>query len=257
VTRLVILGALAAAGGCILPVSTGTPLPATTVGTGHLGGSISGEAPTLDLLAEGNNYADLRGAAPAAAMTMTLAYGVRDDTDLELAGEGALYYFLVPLPSGGSIGIRHHLLASDVFDIGIAAKVGSVSSDLESNSTDSSASAVYGGVQGIVQVKNGWIRPMVALNAMPFRIQRHPSNEAEYRFRGLASSLTVGLMLTFDHVQLGPYFTITNFESERFSGAWFPTGGLMFAVRPDRNRPHPLVIPGTPSSSPGAPIAPP
>jgi len=186
---------------------------------------------------------------------MTVAYGIGEDTDVEVAGEGALYYFILPLPTGGSIGIRQHLLTTDLFDLGIAGRVGGVSSGGTSSSsngtsTESSASAVYGGVQGILQVKHGPIRPMVALNAMPFRIRRHPSDEAEYRFRGIASSVTVGLMFTSDHVQIGPYFTLTNFTSERFSGGWFTSGGLMLAVRPDRNRRREPVIPAPPSYPP-------
>jgi hypothetical protein len=78
---------LSYATGCILPVSTGAPLPATTVGQGRFGFAISGEAPTLDLIADngdnnqtGSPSAISYGAAPAAAMTMTVSYGVGDDT---------------------------------------------------------------------------------------------------------------------------------------------------------------------------------
>src|SRR6185503_2067370 len=94
--------------GCILPVSTGAPLPATTVGKGNVGFALSGEAPTLDLIADHDNQqtgtgdAIAYGAAPAAATTLTFSYGLTDDTDLEVAGEGAFYYFILPAPTGGS-----------------------------------------------------------------------------------------------------------------------------------------------------------
>src|SRR5438093_3029538 len=115
----------ALATGCILPVSTGAPLPATTVGKGNVGFAISGEAPTLDLIADqdnksaGNNNAIAYGAAPAAATTLTFAYGVGEDTDVEVAGEGALYYFILPMPTGGSIGVRQHFAAGDTFDVAL------------------------------------------------------------------------------------------------------------------------------------------
>lgn len=257
---LIVAAVLAAATGCILPVSTGTPLPATTVGKGRLGGAISGEAPVLDLLADGDDYDDLRGAAPAAAMTVSLAYGLTDDTDLEVAGEGALYFFILPLPTGGSLGLRHHVAATETFDIALAGRVGGVSAGAEvttgSSSSQSEASAVYGALQGIIQLRNGWIRPMAAVNLMPFRIRRAPSSEAPYTFRGLASSVTLGLMVVGSHIQFGPYFTYTNFASERFENGFFPSFGLMLAVRPDRSRTHEPVMPATPYYGPPPPPAP-
>lgn len=260
-----LVGAIAGAG-CILPVATGTPLPATTVGRGRLGASISGEAPVLDLLADGDNYSDIRrasSAAPAAAMTLAFAYGLGDDTDLELAGEGALYYFLLPQPSGGSLGIRHHLAATDLFDIALAGKIGGVfsgSSTKNSDGTvnDSAASAQYAAVQAVVQTRLGFVRPLLAVNLMPSRIRRSPVDEPAYRFMGLASSATLGIMMVTNSLQFGPYATITNFTSERFDGGWFPSYGLMLAIRPDRNRSRRApTIPTTPYVSPPAPYPPP
>src|SRR5688500_16497880 len=125
-------------GGCILPVSTGAPLPATTVGKGRIGMAISGEAPTLDLIADngdenmtGSPSAVTYGAAPAAATTLTFSYGVGDHTDLEVAGEGALYWFIFPLPTGGSIGLRQHIGGGDAIDLAVAARIGRVSSTAE------------------------------------------------------------------------------------------------------------------------------
>ncbi len=249
------------AAGCILPVSTGAPMPATTVGKGRIGGAISGEAPTLDLIADNDDNADANtaiayGAAPAASMTLTLSYGLGEDTDLEVAGEGALYFFIFPLPTGGSIGLRQHIDAGDSFDLAVAARAGHVGStatvtDDSGNETESGASANYGAFQVALQYKHGVVRPLLALNIMPAKITRDPSDEAPFSFKGLASSITAGLLFTGKHAVVGPYLTATNFYSDRFDNSgWFVSGGLTFAIRPDRNRPK---LPPPPAYAPPAP----
>lgn len=259
--------------GCILPVSTGAPLPATTVGKGRIGGAISGEAPTLDLIADDDNSSTTTsdpiayGAAPAAALTFTLSYGITDDTDLEVAGEGALYYFILPLPTGGSIGLRQHIDAGESLDLGVALKIGRVGSssevtDSNGNKTESGASAAYGALQAVLQTKRGMMRPLLAINLMAARIHRSPSDEPAFDFRGLASSVTGGLMFVGKHALVGPYLAATNFYSDRFDNSgWFVSGGLAFAIRPDRNRERPLPPPYAPPSPmvypSGPPVAPP
>ncbi|HEY5949532.1 MAG TPA: hypothetical protein VIV40_28755 [Kofleriaceae bacterium] len=260
------------AAGCILPVSTGAPMSATTVGKGHIGGAVSGEAPTLDLIADNDNSSSTSavsyGAAPAAAMTFTLSYGLGEDTDLEVAGEGALYFFIFPLPTGGSIGLRQHIDAGDSFDLGIAARIGQVGSSAsvttsDGSTTESSASATYGSLSAVIQSKHGMIRPLLAVNVMPARIKRAPSDEAPFNFKGLASSVTGGIMFVGRHALIGPYLTATNFYSDRFDNSgWFISGGIAFAIRPDRNRPPPPPPPaiyGPPVMDPMAPppMAPP
>jgi hypothetical protein len=236
--------------GCFLPVATGAPEPATTVGKGHIGAMASAEAPTLDLIANSGSgasvdYTSTYGESPAASMRFTLSYGLTDDVDLELAAEGELWLFFLPLPTGGSAGLRAHVVQSDVFDVAIAGRIGGVSSG--ATATDSSglaindeASAVYGAVQGVVQTRHGFVRPLLSVNLMPFKITRAVESEPIQRFKGIASSVTLGLMLVGNHIQFGPYATLTNFESEKFAGGFFASGGLMLAVRPDRNRPPPL-----------------
>lgn len=255
------------AGGCILPVSTGAPLPATTVGKGRIGGAISGEAPTLDLIADNadndsstTSGAVAYGAAPAAAVTLTLSYGITDDTDLELSGEGALYYFLLPMPTGGSLGLRQHIDAGD-FDLGLAAKFGRVGSSAEvsdssGSSSESSASATFAALQAVVQTKRGFVRPLVAVNLMPARVHRAPSDEPAFTFKGVASSVTGGLMLVGEHALIGPYLTATNFYSDRFDNSgWFVSGGIVFAVRPDRNRAPRIPDPAPPVYAPPPPMS--
>jgi hypothetical protein len=268
------------AGGCILPVSTGAPMPATTVGKGKIGGAISAEAPTLDLIADnddnatGSPSAISYGAAPAASLTFTLSYGLGDDTDLEVSGEGALYFFIFPLPTGGSIGLRQHIDAGDSLDLGIAARIGAVSSSAEvttsgGTTTESSASATYGSLSAVLQSKRGVVRPLLAVNFMPARIKRDPSDEDPFQFKGLASSVTAGLMFVGRHALIGPYLTATNFYSDRFDNSgWFVSGGVAFAIRPDRNRSVPPLLPTyappppgmeapPPPMPPPAPVAPP
>ncbi|MBV8757002.1 MAG: hypothetical protein JO257_07000 [Deltaproteobacteria bacterium] len=235
--------------GCFLPVATGASEPATTVGHGKAGVAINGEAPTLDLIAKKDGmtpqeYTNTYGQSPAAAARFTLSYGITDDTDLELAAEGELWFFFFPIPTGGSIGFRHHIDTGDAFDVAFAARVGGVSAGLDYNDTNGStvkneASAEYASIQGVIQRKNGPVRPLVSLNLMPFHIKRTPGSDPVQKFTGLASSVTFGLMFVSRIGQFGPYVTLTNFESQDFSGGTFPSGGLMFAFRPDRNRHEP------------------
>ncbi|HUS31811.1 MAG TPA: hypothetical protein VMZ53_25090 [Kofleriaceae bacterium] len=269
------------AAGCILPVSTGAPMPATTVGKGSIGFAMSGEAPTLDLIADKDNQQGSNadpiayGAAPAAASTLTFSYGLTDDTDLEVAGEGALYYFILPAPTGGSIGIRQHFNAGNDFDFGVAARFGHVGSTVESTdsngtTTSSGARANYGALSAILQTKRGFVRPLAALQFMPAHIKRAPSDEPAFSFNGFASSITVALEFTGHNGVIAPYLTGTNFYSDRFNNSgWFVSGGVMFALRKDRNRPHiDEVLPPTPPAGypqypppypqqPSAPMGPP
>jgi hypothetical protein len=233
-------------GGCFLPVATGASEPATTVGRGKAGVALNGEVPTLDLIAKKNgstptDYTDTYGQSPAAAARLTLSYGLTDDTDIEVAAEGELWFFFFPIPTGGSIGLRHHIETGDAFDVALAGRVGGVSASLDyddSNGTTvtNSASAEYAAIQAVVQLKHGPIRPLASLNLMPFHVKRTPGNDPEQKFTGLASSVTFGLMLVSPIGQFGPYITLTNYESQDFSGGFFASGGLMLAIRPDRNR---------------------
>ncbi len=266
-TRVLLLSTLASAG-CILPVSTGAPLPATTVGKGKLGVAISGEAPVLDLIAEDSDgNADSTsgityGAAPAMAGTLTFGYGITDHTDIEVAGEGAFYYFILPIPTGASIGLRQHIPLGESLDLGLAARIGHVganttSTDADGNMTDpEGASANYGAFQGILQFGAGNIRPLAALNIMPAYITRRfeDPSEPDFHWKGLATSLTFGVMFVGRHVQGGPYIAGTNFYSDRFNNVgWFASGGLVVSFRRDPHRkpdPPEVLVPEPPSYPP-------
>lgn len=269
--------ALLLLGGCILPVSTGAPLPATTVGQGNVGFALSGEAPTLDLISDqdnkqaGSDNAVAYGAAPAAAATLTFSYGITEDTDLEVSGEGALYFFIVPIPTGGSIGIRQHIDLGDDFDFGLAARFGHVGNtgkvtNMNGDEVSSGARANYGALQAIIQSKTGVMRPLLAVNFMPASIHRSPSDGDPFNFKGMASSVTLGLQFVGSKALIEPYLTATNFYSDKFNNSgFFVSGGILFAARPDRNRrkidvnalpPPGSYDPSTPAPAPYGPPAP-
>ncbi|MFT3697163.1 MAG: hypothetical protein QM831_28735 [Kofleriaceae bacterium] len=242
------LAVLALLTGCYLPVMTGAPDSAQTVGRGKLGFSVGAEAPELDLIAKDaskeQQYTDSYGAAPSAGLRGTLAFGVTNSTDLELSAEGQLWFFFLPLPTGASIGIRQHVAESDLFDFAIAGKFGGVSSgtsstDANGNATSDEASAYFGSISGVVQVRHGLFRPLVSFNVMPFKITRALEDEPIQRFWGAATSLTFAAMFVGNGAQFGPYATLTNFESQEFKGGFFPSFGLMLAFRPDQNREQP------------------
>lgn len=243
-TKLIVCSLAGLLAGCFLPVGTGAPLPATTVGHGHVGVALTGEAPTVDLIAKDDNstnqtYTDTYGASPAAAMSFTLEYGLTDDTDIEVAAEGELWLFFLPLPTGGSIGVRHHMWLGDDLDFALAGRIGGVAAgasvtDSSGDASSDSASAVYGAAQGVVQLRRGFVRPLAALSLMPFRIKRDISGDPQQRFAGLASSLTFGVAFG-RAVQLEPYLTVTDFASTQYAGGVLVSGGLMLAIRPQRN----------------------
>jgi hypothetical protein len=75
--------------------------------------------------------------------------------------------------------------------------------DSSGNSTESAASANYTALQLVLQIKHGVVRPLLAVNLMPAKIHRDPSDEPAFDFKGLASSVTGGLMFTGKQACLG------------------------------------------------------
>ena len=156
--------------------------------------ALSGEAPTLDLIA--NN----EGSSPTGNDTGQLRRSARRGRDaydelwhhrqhrLEIAAEGELWFFFLPIPTGGSIGLRQHFDAGDSFDFAIAAKVGSVrlrrtsSRPPAARKKESSARATYGVISAVMQSKRGPIRPLAAVSFMPATHQSAP------RWRSVTSS---------------------------------------------------------------------
>jgi hypothetical protein len=219
-------------GGCILPIATGTPQAATTVGKGKFGFAIAEEGPVLNAVAADNGNINT-AVAPAGTGTATLSLGLGDDTDIELSADVALYFFILPLPTGGSAGIRQHLFRGDNYDVAVAARIGGASAEAESTdsqgkTTTDSASAKYASLSAVVQGHYGKVRPLVSANLMPMQITYNGT------YNGLSASATLGLMFQLGPMQVGPYVTGTMFQSDVFTSNFFPSGGLMMAYHPDR-----------------------
>jgi len=224
-----------ALGGCFLPVATGTPQPATTVGAGKFGLAVSGEAPTLDLTAGTTDFNDSYAEAPAAAGKLEIAYGLADRTDFEASLEMSLYLFFLPMPVGGTVGVRQHLVAHEHLDLAVAARIGAVRVGGEdSQGRQDSASAELGQVSIVAQSAYGPARPLVSIAAMGARMTRNVEGVAE-DFNGFAGSATLGLMFQLGSLQLGPYVTGTYFTSSQFHGRPFASGGIAVELRPDRH----------------------
>ena len=101
-------------GGCSLPLATGTALPATTVGKDRVGLTLYEETPVLDLVVDRAETAtaidssiDVEALGSGVGL---LAFGLRDGTDVEGGLHLAMHYFVAPVPVGGTIGIRQHVV---------------------------------------------------------------------------------------------------------------------------------------------------
>lgn len=227
---LVALGWLVGASGCFLPLSAGAPQMASTVGKGSYGTSLALEAPTLDLSGEDESL----GVAPAAGGTATFAYGVGDRTDLELSVEGAMYLFILPMPTGGAVGVRHQVVASEQVDVAVAARLGGVATSFSSDDKEQAYSAGYVAASVAVQGAFGAFRPLASAQVMPARMTRKIDGEAT-KFTGTAASVTLGAMFQVgERVQLGPYLAGFTFESDRTKRIAEWSAGFMLAVRSDR-----------------------
>ena len=255
---------LLVSGGCILPVATSTPQPATTVGAGHIGAALYEEMPTLNLTASNKDASNPDSdIAPAAAATATLSYGLTNDTDLELSAEMSAYLFILPMPVGGSIGLRHHVMGAENYDFGIAGRVGGVAVGYGTNSSDStdptSASAVYADVSATLQGVFGPFRPLISVSAMPAKVSRNfGDSQPSESFTGFATNATIGLMFQFGALQLGPYVSATYYSSEQFAdggggNSGFVSGGFALEIRPDRHASQELPARMTPISYPPPP----
>ena len=243
---------------CWLPVSTAAPQPATTVGKGHFGATFYSEFPTLDLLASqteaGNSYA----LAPTPTMTAQIAYGVHENVDIELAVDGA-YYLIIPLPLGGSAGVRYHLVNTPDVNVALAARIGTVGLGVSdtSDTTDAEVGASADYVAGTVSaelVPSPGIRPGVALSLMPAEVHNEFDTGTAENFSALATSLTARVNLVFGPVHIGPFANLVYFRSPSFRGSrGFVTGGMMLSLRPAKNPPAPPAPPPVPAPTPWEP----
>src|SRR5262245_16829627 len=112
--------------GCFLPLGTGAPQSARTVGHGELGLSIHGEAPTIQLEPETATTATSQPVAVAsgASMDLGLAYGITDNLDLELDVIGAMYSYFLPMPLGVAGGMRARVVETESAEMAVATRIG-------------------------------------------------------------------------------------------------------------------------------------
>jgi hypothetical protein len=219
--------------GCFLPVATGTPQPASTVGTGKFGAGVAWEAPTLELTAGTTDFNDSYAESPVAAGRIGIAYGLAAHTDVEASLELSLYYYILPMPVGGTIGIRQQLVAREHLDLSVAARVGALRVGGEdSEGREDSAKAELGQLSISAQGAFGAVRPLISIAGMGARMTRNVLGVAE-DFNGFAGSATLGLMFQLGSLQVGPYVTGTYFTSDEFSGAPLVSGGLSLESRSD------------------------
>ncbi|MEZ4364836.1 MAG: hypothetical protein R2939_00950 [Kofleriaceae bacterium] len=218
--------------GCFLPIATGTPQPATTVGEGRFGGAMAAEMPAVNLIAD-----DPDEISPAAAGTFTLAYGLTDHTDVELSLEGALYLFLLPLPTGASLGLRHNLVDGDGLALGLAARAGAVGvSDGDPEDPDK-ASSVYGAASLAMELGNGRVRPLLALQGMGARITQELGDADDGTFGGFIGSATLALPFRVGRgAVLGPYVAASWLSTDRLVDQTLVSFGVTVAIRPERPR---------------------
>src|SRR5262252_7538854 len=212
------LGGVVLACGCVLPATTGAPMPPTTVGQGKIGANVHAEIPVVNLVADTDaTTKEHKEVLAAPTLVVGGSFGITDTTDIE----AELYLFDVIALNGGSIGLRQTVFSNDSGDVGIAARFGGLS-NLTNTDTQPcqlgldmppnlAASAWFGSAQASAQLRAGRVRPLLAFNAEPFRIKRDvlvpptSRNAVTERYWDFAESVTVALWIVFSRVQFAPY----------------------------------------------------
>jgi hypothetical protein len=243
--RHVVLFALAGLTGC-LAIRPGAPLGATTVGRGKFGLAFIGEGPPIQPNPDEQKSSDSSttyrlGQLSGVVTSVSLAIGITDDTDIELSADGAAL-----VPFGGSLGVRHHVGVSELFDFAIAVQVGGVWSSGIFTTDATQDTAVYEAVEGVAQLRRGPVRPLLALELMPFEAADGEQGDGFDHVNGLMSSLTLGVDLPYGIAHLEPYVSLSGAatDSKHVEGGVFVTGGLMLSFRPERNaQPPPAYAP--------------
>ncbi len=243
------MGVVVLASGCVLPATSGAPMPPTTVGQGKLGGSVRAEVPVLNLVADTDSTSnDHKEVLAAPTLAVGGSFGITATTDIE----AELYLFDVVALTGGSIGLRQTVFSTDSVDFGLAARFGGMSNLTTTDTRPCpmgldlapplAASAWFGSAQAIAQLHAGRVRPLLAISAEPFRITRDvlvppdSRNAVTERYWGFAASATLAVWIVFSRVQFGPYVAVTRFSSDTFAGGWLASGGTAVTIRRDRSR---------------------
>jgi hypothetical protein len=243
--RHVVLFALAGLTGC-LAIRPGAPQGATTVGRGKIGLAFIGEGPPIqpnpDEQKSNDSSTTYRlGQLGGVVTAVSLAIGITDDTDVELSGEGAAF-----IPFGGSLGVRHHVGVSELFDFAIATQVGGLRGALPFETDVDADSALYESVAGVAQLRRGPVRPLLALELMAFEAADAEPDDGFDHVNGLMSSLTFGVDLPYGIAHLEPYASLSGAatDSKHVEGGVFVTGGVMLSFRPIRDtQPVPVYAP--------------
>ena len=254
---------LALLAGCFLPVSTAAPQSASTVGAGSAGVTMYGEFPTLDLLGtetQATSEVDY-AIAPLPTMTLAAAYGLGERLDVEVGLDGVMYIVL-PLPLGGSIGLRYQAVDSPGLALALFGRAGYVGlgvSDAEENDPNSthSVTATYGQAGVVAQARAlGPFRPGLALAIMPARVHNEIKSETAENFGAVAASATVNLTFAIGWFEATPFVNFVAFDSPNLKGRHaFATFGTAFSIRPQK-APRPPVAEAAPPAGPVAPVAP-
>ena len=271
VSAIAVLAGLSLLAGCFLPIATGAPQPARTVGKGKWAFNFSSELPTLNLIADDRDTSGSEPGqesqpddlvAPANSMNLGASVGLTNHIDLELNVEGAMLFFIVPFPLGVSGGVRAHVIHNDYIDLGVAARVGYLGltvSDVGADSTDDSdedhADATYGALSAVLQLNpNGIARPGIAIQEMPASIDLDLAGEEPSTFRGVASSVTILCEFATARLSITPFITFTTFDSDKLDPARFVSGGISFSRR-ENQRAQSVMYVAPPAPGPNVPAA--
>ncbi len=241
--RSLLLLLMATSTGCFLPLSTAAPQSARTLGQGQFGVTFYAEMPTLDLLASQTDAQDEEYAiAPFPTATAQIGVGVTDSLDIEAALDGQLWFYVLPLPLGGSLGARYQVLYNQDMAIAVAGRVGyvgfGVSEVDETTDVTETVSATYGVLTGVIQAMPDRVfRPSLAVSVIPASVKNEIINEAAENYGAVSTAATITLAIGAGPLEVGPFVNLVYFNSPNLSGtASFATGGVSIALRQQKKK---------------------
>ncbi len=265
---LLLLMAMAAAlcSGCFLPLTTGAPQSASTLGKGKAGGAAYAEFPSVNLAGvarEGteNPLPGVDGDAVSASISgvAQFSFGLTDSLDLELGVEGMLYLLLIPLPTGAHAGLRYQLVDTPSWKVAVATRVGhsrfTGSSSISGETRLRSFNGMLSGVAQLTTMRT--FHPSVALSLYPSYVTHTGAELGQGEMLTLAGALTLNLTFDLGLVELTPNVGMVVFHSPRLRSARvLPQVGLAFALRSGKTA-APLEPAPRPAPPPAAAPAPP
>ncbi len=225
--RLVgLLAVGACASGCILPLMTGSPHSATTVGKGQFGVTGWAEWPGINLAAS-NRGSGGTSLNPFPGGVLEGAFGVREDLDVEVGVEGMLYLFILPLPTGLRGGPRWQFLDTEHLAGAAAAHVGyanftASSQDSSTTTLRTSISALNFGVSATLQfIGIPVFNPSISLAVFPSHVwyanTRNSLPIEETTFSTVSASATGNLAFDFGTFEVTIFAGVAAFYSPKLS----------------------------------------